>query len=76
MTIGQWLEQLQDVNSSSEEDTLSMQSLLRHRLGFNQAVVILGVVYLDGHGTMANPPRSIQSVAKSLLHSIRKEQSV
>ena len=76
MTIGQWLEQLQDGNSSSEEDTLSMQSLLRHRLGFNQAVVILGVVYLDGQGTMANPPRSIQSVAKSLLHSMRKEQSV
>ena len=76
MTIGQWLEQLQDGDSSSEEDAQVMQKVLRTKLGFNQAVVILGVVYLDGHGTMANPPRSIQSVAKSLLHSIRKEQSV
>ena len=76
MTIGQWLEQLQDGDSSSEEDAQVMQKVLRTKLGFNQAVVILGVVYLDGQGTMANPPRSIQSVAKSLLHSMRKEQSV
>ena len=76
MTIGKWLEQLQDGDSSSEEDAQVMQKVLRTKLGFNQAVVILGVVYLDGQGTMANPPRSIQSVAKSLLHSMRKEQSV
>ena len=71
MTIGEWLGNLQDSDSSSEEDSQVMQKVLRTKLGFRNAVVIYGVVYLDGQGTMANPPMSIQAMAKSLLSAMK-----
>jgi hypothetical protein len=76
MTIGSWLEKLVNSETSNDKDWQVMTNVLRRKLGFTRAVVIYGVVYLDGQGTMTNPPRSIQSIAKSLLHSMRKEQSI
>ncbi len=68
-TVKEWLESLAGTNSSTEEDSAKMQGLLR-RVGFPNAVVVIGVVYLEGYG----PPDSIHSVAKSLLEIIEKEK--
>lgn len=65
-TVGQWLEQLASSNQSTEQDSNKMQNLL-HRIGFPQARVVVGIVYLDGHGTMDAPPASIHSIAKMLV---------
>ena len=70
MTIGEWLEKLSASDSSTEEDSMMLQNALR-RIGHNHAVVVYGVAYLDGQGTIANPPRSIHTVAKSLLAAIK-----
>jgi len=72
MTIGEWLEKLSASDSSTEEDSMMLQKALRMS-GFNRAVVVYGVAYLDGQGTIANPPRSIQAVAKSLLNALNRE---
>lgn len=74
MTIAEWLGNLQGSDTSSEEDSQVMQTVLRNRLGFAKAVVVYGVVYLDGQGTIANPPRSIQTMAKSLLTAMQNER--
>ena len=70
MTIGEWLEKLSASDSSTEEDSRVLQKALRMS-GFNRAVVVHGVAYLDGQGTIANPPRSIHTVAKSLLNALK-----
>jgi hypothetical protein len=68
-TAGEVLKRLSNSESSSEEDGRIMQAIL-HRLGFERAVVTVGVVYLDGKGTMQNPPASIHSVAKTLIKAV------
>jgi len=70
MTIGEWLDQLANATQSTEEDSRVLQKALRMS-GFNRAVVVHGVAYLDGQGTIANPPRSIHTVAKSLLNALK-----
>ena len=70
MTIGEWLEKLANATQSTEEDSRALQKALRIS-GFNRAVVVYGVAYLDGQGTIANPPRSIHTVAKSLLNALK-----
>lgn len=68
-TVGQWLEQLAASSESTEQDSNKMQNLL-HRVGFSQARVVLGIAYLDGHGTIEAPPVSIHSVAKMLVDKV------
>ena len=65
MTIIEWLKGIAESTSTTEQDGSSMQTLLRS-VGFPRAKVTLGIVYLDGRGTMANPPRSVQAIAKTL----------
>lgn len=65
-TVKQWLEELAGNDSSSEKDASMMQNLL-HRVGFGRAVVVYGIVYLEGQGTIEAPPASIHSVASMLL---------
>jgi len=65
-TIGQWLEELAGSAQSNEVDSSKMQNLL-HRIGFPQAVVAVGIVYLEGKGTIDAPPTSIHSIAKMLV---------
>ena len=68
MTVLEWVEGIAESTSTTEQDGSTMQSLLR-TVGFPRAKVTLGIVYLDGRGTMANPPRSLQAIAKSLATS-------
>lgn len=69
-TAGQVLERLSNSDSSSEQDSRIMQAILRQTGLYPNAVVVAGVVYLDGRGTMQNPPTSIHTVAKSLLKAV------
>lgn len=67
MTTGQeYLESLSNSISSTDDDALKIQNLMKN-LGFPNCVVTCGIVYLDGKGTMENPPRSIHSIAKMIL---------
>jgi hypothetical protein len=68
MTILEWIKGIAESTSTTEQDGSRMQNLLR-TVGFPNAKVALGIVYLDGKGTMANPPRSLQAIAKSLATS-------
>lgn len=69
-TAGQVLERLSNSDSSSEQDSRIMQAILRQTGLYPNAVVVGGVVYLDGRGTMQNPPTSIHAVAKSILKAV------
>jgi hypothetical protein len=64
-TVKEWLEDVAKTNKSSEVDSKKMQSLL-HKVGFDNAVVVYGVVYPEGKGR----PVSIHSMAKEILSSI------
>jgi len=68
-TIKDVLVRLSSTNSSSESDSRVMQGVLRH-LGWDSAVVTSGVVYLDGVGTLENPPADIHTYAKALVQNI------
>ena len=67
-TVGQWLETLATSTQSTESDSTKMQNLL-HRVGHHNAIVVLGIVYLDGKGTIDAPPIGIHSMAKLLLEA-------
>ena len=56
------LERLTNSNTCTEEDDARVQNLLR-TLYFPNAVVIVGLVYLEGHGE----PISIHTIAKIIL---------
>ncbi len=66
-----WIEDIANSSSTSDEDANRIQRLLR-QIGFPSARIVLGIVYLDGRGTMENPPTSIQSIAKSLVEISKK----
>ena len=61
-----FLSELSNSNSSDQEQNAIMQILLR-RLDFHRAIVVYGIVYLEGKGTIGSPPTSINSVAKMVL---------
>jgi len=67
-TIKDVLERLATTNSSSDKDSQIVQYVLR-KIGFSEAVVTTGIVYLEGHGTIENPPSDIHTYAKVLLKS-------
>lgn len=69
MTVKEWLEHLANTNQSSDEDSTKMQNLL-HKVGFPLARVVLGIVYIEGKGTVEAPPTSIHSIAQMLVKSI------
>ena len=68
--IVQWLEGLAASESSTELDATRLANLLR-RVGFPRAVVVLGIVYLEGRGTIEVPPTSIQAIAKMLVNKAK-----
>lgn len=70
-TIKEWLDAISKATVSTERDSLLMQNLLR-RVGFPVAVVVCGVVYLDGEGTPEAPPTDIHTVARMILGVERK----
>ena len=66
-TVREYLIDVSNRNTSSEKDDVMMENLL-HRSGlFPQAKVVIGIVYLEGRGTIDHPPMSIQQTAKMLL---------
>jgi len=66
MTVKEWLEHLANSDASEDKDSRMMQNLLR-KIGFPNAVVVLGIVYVEGKGTIEAPPMSIHSMAKIVL---------
>ena len=73
MTIGEWIENLAASDSSTEEDGAMIQTILRQITNYKRAVVVYGVVYLEGQGTLRNPPQSIQAGAKGLSNAFKVE---
>ena len=73
-TVGEWLEELAVNTESTESDSTKMQNLL-HRVGFPSAKVVLGIVYLDGQGTIDAPPTSIHSIAKMMVNRAKQPVS-
>ena len=65
-----FLSELSNSNSSNQEQNAIMEILLR-RLDFNKAIVIYGVVYLEGRGTRSAPPTSINEIAKMVLKMVK-----
>lgn len=68
-TVQEWLQGVAKSNQSSERDSRMMQNLL-HKVGFNKAVVVYGIVYPEGRGR----PVSIHSMAKTMLSAIPFEK--
>ena len=64
-TVKDRLEDLASKHESSEEDSSRMQNLL-HRIDFPKAIVVCGIVYTEGHGTLESPPTSIHRMAKMI----------
>lgn len=60
------LRRLATTNTSTDRDSAIMESLL-HKMDFPRAKVVLGVVYLEGHGTLTCPPYDLHSCAKMIL---------
>jgi len=60
--------------TTTEHDSI-MQIILR-KIGFPEAIVTCGIVYLKGHGTIDFPPMSIQSIAKMILQKAEEQQQV
>lgn len=71
-TVKQWLEELANSNTSMDIDSIKMANLL-HRVGFARAVVVCGIVYLEGKGTLDAPPTSLHSIARMLLKAGNKQ---
>jgi len=65
-TYRELLQRLANSNTSNDTDSIAMQNLLR-RLGFGDVKVVLGVVYLEGEGTIESPPTDIHAVARCLI---------
>ena len=65
-----FLSELSTSNTSNQEQNALMEILLR-RLDFHRAIVIYGVVYLEGRGTRTAPPTSINAVAKMVLKMVK-----
>ena len=68
-TVVDWLKDLSLKNTSDDTDAAKMQAVLR-KIGFSDAVCVLGVVYLEGKGTIGAPPTSIHSVAGMLVKQL------
>jgi hypothetical protein len=65
-SVGEFLKELANSNSSTEQDEKFMTSLL-HRCGFSKAYVTCGIVYLEGQGNQNCPPMSINQIAQEIL---------
>ena len=65
-----FLSELSNSDTSNQEQNDIMQILSR-RLDFNKAVVIYGIVYLEGKGTRSAPPTSINAIAKMILKMVK-----
>lgn len=72
VTVKDRLEIIAKSTQSTDSDSRWMQNVL-HAMGFPSAVVVLGIVYLEGKGTLEAPPMSIHSAARTLLKASERE---
>jgi hypothetical protein len=70
-----WITALASASTSSEIDSKKMQNVLR-LVGFPSAIVVFGIVYLEGKGTLEAPPMSIHAVASMLLKTIHCKEYI
>ena len=66
MSWKEWLKTIREADTSTEEDSRLMQTLLR-QLGYPHARVVSGIVYAEGKGTIDSPPTSIHTWARVIL---------
>ena len=71
-TIKGWLKGLVEAKQSDRVDAQLMQGLLV-KMGYARAVVVCGIVYLEGKGTIDAPPQSIHAIAKVLYEAMRDD---
>jgi len=62
------LRKLEANNTVSTDDENLFKSVLA-KLGFNNAVIVSGIVYLEGMGTLRAPPAPINQIAGMILKS-------
>ena len=62
ISVKEWLNNLANSNTSTESDNRKLENMLK-RVGFPNAVVTCGIVYLSGSGQ----PESINYVARDLV---------
>jgi hypothetical protein len=74
-TIKECLERIAKNEIVKETDEVFIRNVL-YNLGFNKAVIVCGIVYLEGHGTIKAPPTSIQQIAQSILRMIEQQSEV
>jgi hypothetical protein len=67
------IKRLATTNTSTKRDEIVIEYVLKE-LGYANARVVSGIVYLDGRGTLQNPPTSIHAVAKALMPLVNKEE--
>jgi hypothetical protein len=70
-TIREALIRLATTNTSNETDNKIMTIILR-RLGYNNVVIVTGIVYLTGFGH----PQSINSIAKTIYETLKSKGEI
>jgi hypothetical protein len=70
-TVLEVITELTKKDHSDDTDSMTVQYLLR-KMGFNNAVVTCGIVYLEGYGTISSPPVDIHTIAKMLYEALQK----
>ena len=73
-TIKEWMERLAVTNECDDEDERMMLVVLR-KIGFPNAKVVYGIVYLEGKGTLEAPPADIHTIARMILKTEEREQA-
>lgn len=73
--VREFLEELASKNSCTDEDCKTMERILR-KIGLPKAVCVLGIVYLEGQGTIDAPPLPINMIAKMLLLQAKLENKL
>lgn len=69
VTIREYIEKMANANQTTDNDGQTFQGILR-KLGFPNAIVTCGIVYLEGRGTIDAPPAAIPTIAKGILKAI------
>ena len=72
-TVKEWMERLAVTNECDDEDERMMLVVLR-KLGFPNARVVYGIVYLEGKGTLDAPPADIHTTARMILATAEKQE--
>jgi len=69
------LENLAGKNQSSEIEGKQLEVVL-NKIGFPNAVVTCGIVYLEGHGTLNCPPTSVHEISKMILKQLQNHNLI